>query len=262
MWALSRAVHLVKYLWQAKRPHQMHSPYLYDLLTFMHDAQRHYYAFDHIEAQRHVLLRNNATVPGEDYGAGSHKLSTGSRPVRDIARTSLSSPTRCRMMFRLIVYTRPACILEMGTSLGIMTAYLAKVSDKATVHTLEGHAGRMNIAQDVARELRLHNIIFHQGRFSETLPHILHSGRPIQLALIDGDHRGASLIAYFGQILPCLSDDAVVVVDDIRWSAGMYAAWRSLTQDPAVTCSLDYFSFGMLFIRHAFRGKMHMQILP
>jgi hypothetical protein len=80
--------------------------------------------------------------------------------------------------------------------------------------------------------------------------------------LIDGDHRGSALKNYFNMIKPNLSKDAIVMVDDIRWSAEMYDAWKELIKDQTVTCSLDYFSFGLLFFRTDFLDKVDLKIRP
>jgi predicted O-methyltransferase YrrM len=78
--------------------------------------------------------------------------------------------------------------------------------------------------------------------------------------LIDGDHRGEALKSYFQTIKPRLSQNAIVMIDDIRWSEDMFKAWKDILHDDTVTCSLDYFKFGLLFFRKDFLEKVHFQI--
>jgi hypothetical protein len=50
------------------------------------------------------------------------------------------------------------------------------------------------------------------------------------------------------------------MIDDIRWSADMYDGWKELLRDSDVTCSLDYFTFGLLFFRREFKENLRLQI--
>lgn len=244
----------------AKTPAHIHSPYLFELLQFIHDPARLYYAFDAIEHLRAKLLQRDDEIENVDYGAGS-KIK-GGRTIKKLAKTSVSSPRKCQTLFRLIAYQKPHAILELGTSLGIMTAYLAAAREEATVHTIEGNPSLSTIAQDNAGRLALKNIVFHTGRFSDILPELIENPCSIDFILIDGDHRGDALREYFTMLKPALSSNAIVMIDDIRWSEDMYEAWKAILQDPDVTCSLDYFSFGLLFFSKDFLDKVHLRIKP
>ncbi|HLF65518.1 MAG TPA: class I SAM-dependent methyltransferase [Saprospiraceae bacterium] len=244
----------------AKTSAQIHSPYLFALLQFIHDRTRRYYVFDTIEQVRAELMRRDDEVENVDYGAGS-KIKRR-RTVKAVAQTSLSSAAQCQTIFRLITYQKPHTILELGTSLGIMSAYLAAVNKETTVHTVEGNPSLSAIASDIASRLGLTNITFYTGRFSVLVPKLTEIIDKIDFLLIDGDHRGESLKEYFMMLKPILSINAIVMIDDIRWSADMYIAWNAILQDTDVTCSLDYFSFGLLFFQKDFLDPIHVKIMP
>lgn len=127
---------------------------------------------------------------------------------------------------------------------------------------MEGNPALSTIAKKIAASLHLSNITYYQGRFQDLLPDFLATHKSIDFVLIDGDHRGDALKTYFNMIKPHLSKEAIVMIDDIRWSAGMYEAWKELIQDPDVTCSLDYFSYGLLFFRADFLDKVNLKIAP
>lgn len=259
MWRLWQVFQFIGFLLHAKRPEQVHSPFLFNLLPFIHDKSRHYYVYDVIEHERVQLLKNHDAVEEVDFGAGSKV--DGRRSIRDIAKTSLSSPVKCQTIFRLIVHQQPQIILELGTALGIMSAYLAS-AHSAQVHTMEGNPALSSIAQGIASRLELKNVIAYQGRFQDTLPKFLAYHKSLDFVLIDGDHRGSALKTYLNMIKPHLSKNAIVMIDDIRWSADMFDVWKQIIQDPQVTCSLDYFTFGLLFFRTDFRDKVNLKILP
>jgi predicted O-methyltransferase YrrM len=66
------------------------------------------------------------------------------------------------------------------------------------------------------------------------------------LIFIDGHHDGNALIAYIAQLKPFLTEESVLILDDIRWSASMYKAWEELKKDPFFHLSIDLFRCGML----------------
>ncbi len=263
MWRLQQVTELIRYLTQARTPAQMHSPFLFDLLMFIHDESREYYVFDKIEKQRARLLAVETVIPTIDLGAGSRRAERKTnRTVRQIAKTSLSTSVKCRMTFRLLAHETPQTVLELGTSLGIMTAYLAAAGNYATVHTVEGNPDLSAQAAGVAAALNLENIRFHTGAFDKVLPSLLPALKSLDFVLIDGDHRGDALLRYYQVIEPYLSEDAILMIDDIRWSPGMFGAWAQLQRAPDIHCSLDYYWFGLLFRRKEFKQPVHYQIIP
>ena len=55
---------------------------------------------------------------------------------------------------------------------------------------------------------------------------------PIDLFFNDGHHDRDAVINYFEKVLPYLSKNAVIVIDDISWSPGMKSAWMEIENDP------------------------------
>ena len=71
-------------------------------------------------------------------------------------------------------YYQPNTILELGTSLGLTTAYLAKARKKAKVYTFEGSPEIGKAAKNTFKSLRrLKTSELVQGNFNETLPETL-----------------------------------------------------------------------------------------
>jgi predicted O-methyltransferase YrrM len=258
MWIFRKGIQFIHYLLVAKTPSQVHSPFLFELLPLIHDTERHYYVFNEIEEIRRELLNNNQRIEPMDFGAGSKVKHR--RTLADIAKTSLTPTARCQILFRLITYQKPRTILELGTSLGITTAYLAAASQESSVYTIEGNPALSALAASVAEQLSLKNISFHTGKFTDVLPVLLKKIPPPELILIDGDHRGEALLSYYQMMKGRFLTHTVIVVDDIRWSEDMYAAWETLQADKDVTCALDCFSFGMLFFRNEFKDTVRLMI--
>lgn len=236
---------------------KLHSPYLYALFSHAFDNSDSYYAFDSIEAIREQLLGDNNPVGGNDLGTGSR----GPVTISGIASNSLSSARHCAFRFRLVQFLKAEKILELGTSLGISASYLGVAAGPGQVWTLDGNGELLEIARLVAKKMERKNIHFVQGDFGETMEKVLEDMGTVDFAILDGNHRMDSTMEYFDLILPYLTDRAVVLVDDIRWSGGMFTAWKTLIDMPAVTASVDLYRYGLLFFSKDFREKQHYKLV-
>ena len=70
----------------------------------------------------------------------------------------------------MVQYYQPENILELGTSFGITTAYLACGNEGAKVYTCEGAKQIASIAEKNFTQLNIKNITLVQGDFVTTLP--------------------------------------------------------------------------------------------
>jgi predicted O-methyltransferase YrrM len=246
----------LKYRASAKGKHGVHSPFVYHLLEEILVPGKDFYAFEQIEEQRSKLLHNGSVINVTDYGAGSKSLSGSQRAVRDIARRSLKAPKYAQILFRLIVDNQPNTIIELGTSLGITSLYMAAARPTAEVITFEGCPEISKIAASVFEEHGQSNIRQVIGPFRETLVPTLEAITNVDLAFVDGHHLKAPTIEYTRAIMDRCHENSVIVLDDIHWSAEMKEAWDEiLTWDEVIT-SVDLFEMGLIFLDPS-REKQH-----
>ena len=178
-----------------------------------------------IESLRSELKTNTEVVPVVDYGAGS----TGSTStVSGIAQRSLKRPKHARALAALSAHLGSSSTLELGTSLGLTSAYLARHSE--TLTTVEGNPNILALAQSHWAQLGVANVRSFSGEFDATWEAF--ADREYDLIFIDGNHRGEALIRYVEKSLPLLHPDGVMVCDDIHWSPGMEEAWEHLVACP------------------------------
>lgn len=240
-----RLRHYLRYFLRAKGPHGVHSPFVYQLVEEVLNDQREFYAFEVLEAQRKKLLASDEVIQVTDLGAGSKVLKGDQRRVGDIAKTAVKAPKYARMLFRLIAHEKYTSVLELGTSLGITTAYLASAAQK--VVSLEGCPQHLRIASQVADDLGLTGrMTFLNGDFDDLLVHPAVQAE-FDLIFIDGNHRGDALLRYFRKLRPLLRDGGCFVIDDIHWSADMFETWEQLRRDEHFELSIDLFELGLLF---------------
>ena len=128
------------------------------------------------------------------------------------------------MLYRIVNYYQPANILELGTSLGITTSYLAKGNEQGSVFTCEGSAAIAAIAKKNFDQLQIKNIWLTQGDFAKTLQPLLNQTGKIDLAFIDGNHRKEPTLDYFDLLLNSSTSSTIFIFDDIHWSREMEAA--------------------------------------
>ncbi|HVG40944.1 MAG TPA: class I SAM-dependent methyltransferase, partial [Chitinophagaceae bacterium] len=181
--------------------HGMHSPFVFDFIKNVLNNKAHYKPPRSVENLRTELLKNGQTIQVEDFGAGSRNKSAAHRKVRTLAKNAVKPKKYGQLLYRIVKHYKPKTIVELGTSLGITTAYLAMANLSAKVTTIEGSAEIQKIAANNFNTLRLNNIESLTGNFDVQLPHVLAKIATVDLAYIDGNHRLQPTLNYFDVFL-------------------------------------------------------------
>jgi len=218
----------LKFLTKARTKYYLHSPFVYELAENVLYDKRWYYAFDDIENLRKELLKSSETIVVEDYGAGSTVSNAKERKISQLAKHVATPPKVGRLLFDLAKHLQVKNVLELGTSLGIGTMYLAAANRKAKIWTVEGSPKIAQKAQRHFSQNKFQNIHTHTGTFEKTLPNILKKLSSLDLVFFDGNHRKEPTIDYFEQCLPFAHNNTLFVFDDIHWSEGMEARQKKI----------------------------------
>ena len=234
---------------KAVSKHKVHSPFVFDLIVDVFENDNSYYAFPAVELIRKKLLLTKRTLTVEDKGAGSRVFKSNQRKIKDIVKHSAQEPKYAQLLFKLVNYYQPNTILELGTSLGLTTTYLAKARKKAKVYTLEGSPEICKAAKNTFKSLLVKNVQLVQGNFNETLPETLPKITVLDFAFFDGNHQKKPTLDYFHQCLEKSNEHSVFVFDDIHWSDEMTEAWEEIKSHSEVTLTIDIFQFGIVFFR-------------
>ena len=216
-----------------------------------------YYDFDSLNELRKQLLKNNKTLTVNDFGAGSKKLTSNTRSIKQITKYGIAQKKQAEFLYRLVNFLNPNSIIELGTSVGLTTLYLAKATPKATVYSLEGSNALVEFSGTLFKQEACANIKQLTGNFNDTFPQLLNSLPCIDFLYIDGNHAYEPTMHYFELALQKKTVQSVFVFDDINWSEGMQRAWKAIYQHEDVTLSLDFFNFGIVFFRKENREKEH-----
>jgi predicted O-methyltransferase YrrM len=221
----------------------IHSPYMYKFAQYVVYEKNSYYIFERIEHIRKLLVHSDEKIAVTDFGTGV----SSTRNVSDIAIRAIKPARYAQLLYRIVNYAKATTILELGTSLGITTAYLASVARRSRCVTMEGCPEIANIAGENLRQLGLDNVTIVKGNIDENLHAVLETFESIDFIFIDANHRYDAVMNYFNQCLNKINANTIMVVDDIHWSDGMQQAWKEIQQHAAVTSTMDLFHSGIVF---------------
>ncbi|MEO6316960.1 MAG: class I SAM-dependent methyltransferase [Chitinophagaceae bacterium] len=240
--------------------HGIHSPFVFDFVTRVLNDKRKFSAYHKIEGCRSKLLSDRRLLDIDDFGAGNASGARKHRTVQEIAKNAAKSKKFGQLLFRIAHYYQPACIVELGTSLGLSAAYLALGHPAAKLITCEGAASVAAVASENFASLNIANIKIINGNFDDTLPPLLQDLENIDLAFIDGNHRRIPTLSYFKKLQSKTGRPGMLIFDDIHWSKEMEAAWQEIKNDPDVMLTIDLFFVGLVCYSAAFKRKQHFVI--
>lgn len=249
----------LKHRLTAKSRHGTHSPFVYKLTDEVIYDFNTKTDYKNIEAQRKKLFNDDSLITVTDLGAGSHLNKDRTKKVKEIAKNALKSPALAQLIYRLAKDSNPSSIIELGTCLGITTAYLSKACPDADVVTIEGCPETAKVAHRNFRELDLDNVELQVGNFDVLLPEVIAGRERLDFVYIDGNHRKDATLNYFNWCLPKVHDGSLLIFDDIYWSKGMKEAWTEIKNHPDVTVTIDLFWIGLVYFRKG-QVKEHFKI--
>jgi predicted O-methyltransferase YrrM len=248
---ISLVVSYIKHQLRAGNAHSIHSPFVFDLYTQAIRPQSDS-DFDLVEVEdlRNRLRKDTTEIEVLDLGAGSRINKSNRRKISDISRNAEKPARFGRLFYRLAQKLNPQNIVELGTSLGITTAYFAKAVPEASIVTLEGCPETARIARQNFEQLGLNSIDTIVGNIDETLSEQLAKlDGEVDMVFFDANHRLEPTVRYFEEAKKYAGSHTVFIFDDIYWSEEMTQAWEFIKAQPDVTVTVDLFWLGLVFFR-------------
>ncbi len=244
----------------SREGHGVHSPFVFDFIIHVLNDKRNYDCYFKIELLRKELLKTKTIIEVEDFGAGSALIPFKNRIVKEMAASSLKKKKYAQLLFRIAKYYKAKTIIELGTSFGITTSYLASANPDSRVFTFEGahHIARM--AFENFKGAGLKNIELIEGSFEKTLSLVNEKIENLDLLFIDGNHRKKATLEYFDFFVKKSTEHSIFIFDDIHWSGEMEEAWKLIQQDNSVTMTIDLFFMGIVFFSKDFKVKQHFSV--
>jgi len=246
-----RTLKYLKYiiLSQHGRGHGIHSPFVFNLVSRVFRNEIDKSLVYKIEQLRKKMKSDSRSILVNDLGSKSDKAKTKVRKVSAIAGHSPVTLKYGRLLSNMAAEFGSPLIIELGTSLGISTLYMAASCVNANIITIEGCKETAALARQNFVEAGLNNIDILVGSFDEILPGFPSKGIKPGLIFIDGNHRKEAVLKYFNLLSEISDNNTVFIIDDINYSRGMAEAWDELKLHKKVSVSVDIFRMGILFFR-------------
>ncbi|MES2141085.1 MAG: class I SAM-dependent methyltransferase [Bacteroidota bacterium] len=230
------------YSLKAVNEHGVHSPFVFSLLTNIIYNKNEYYSFQKIEKIREELLGSKKNI----------KISKTANPYTLPSKYS-------QLLFRLVNHFMPPQIVEVGTSFGISTAYMASANSKNSIITIEKNQDMAEIAKQNFKHLRLKNIEQKTGNVDAILKVIVANNQNLSFVCFDGDHCKQDVLNHFYLCVEKATEESVFVFENMYLSPELKEAWKEIKNDNRVTVTLDLFFMGIVFFRKT-QVKQHFVI--
>jgi predicted O-methyltransferase YrrM len=249
----------LKYRFHANTLHGTHSPFVYHFLEqtlYQNVSSKN---LNKIELRRTDLLKDQRQIEITDLGAGSQQNNNRIKTIQRIAKTALKQSRFAELYYRIIQSSKPEYIIELGTSLGITSSYMAMASPQK-VYTLEGCPNTLSIAKETFEILQIKNVETIEGNFDDTFPTLLEKLNQVDFIYFDGNHTKSATLHYFNLALSKANENSLFIFDDIYWSEEMIDAWKIIKADPRVSITIDLYFIGLVFFKKG-QAKENFTIL-
>jgi len=241
-----------------RRGHGIHSPHVFEFVNGVLFNGKGWKVQEEVSWVHRVMKKDCSLIPREE-PPGMKGDEDDTRSVSSFVKRASVSPKYGALLYRIARWMEPQAVVELGSGLGISTAYLRAGAPECLFHAVEGGRIRALLAAQVVYRSKLTEVHMHRGDIGEELPHILEEVPGSMLAFVDGNHHYKPTVDYVEQLLKKADGDGIIIMDDIYWSRGMYRAWQELRERPEVRVSVDLYHMGILLLRKDLH-KMHFKI--
>jgi predicted O-methyltransferase YrrM len=230
--------------------HSIHSPFFFDFYTKVLKTAPNNDSFAKLEKLRTDLLSNSSKLTIEPAGS-----KTNARSLSEITHQSVLPQHFSALFYRIIKHLKAKKIVELGTSVGLTTLYLAE-PPQATVYTFEANHTLANVALTNFEYLDKKNVTLIEGEIETSLSDFLQETGKANFVLVDANHTYEGTLKYFNLLMKRIDEKSVIVVNDIHRSPEMELAWQWLTANELVYGSIDLLQCGILFFEPSL-NKQH-----
>jgi len=241
---------LLSYYFKSRTIHSVHSPLVYDMLKDASYTSSDQSKYAPIREVQRELNADTSQVAWKDLGAPSSRP-TRTRTIGSLSKLIGTTPYRGHLLYHLATWLQAQSILELGTGCGISTCYLRAARPDAEIVSVDGQSAAIDIATMCIARMGFEPPTFSVALFQEFFDSI--SVDTYDLVLIDGDHRGKAILETTRRLQKHLRESALLIYDDIYWSADMIDGWSQLCDDKyrhrlfgKPTICLDLFHYGVI----------------
>ena len=181
--------------------------------------------------------RNNATT--KDSGA------LWSGDVRAHFELSSSFGSKGRILTAAVRFGRAQVAVELGTAYGLSAMFLLEAAPELRLTTVELSELQHALASELLTKRYGSRVTCVRSRSQDALAHLTPGS--VDLVFHDAGHSRDDYVGDFGAMLPALTSNAIVLIDDIRWDGRgivredprSYEGWREVVAHPRVAEAVE-----------------------
>jgi predicted O-methyltransferase YrrM len=180
------------------------------------------------------------------FSVDEHGLARAAPTVAPVARHVQTGvgPRGGILLRRLVTGIGARRILELGTNTGFSGCYFLSAPTRPSLVTVEGSLAMCTIARANLERFSADFVVMHR-LFDQAIGELVAAGERFDCVYIDGQHEHRATLHYAGRVAPLVNPGGTLIFDDLRWSSGMFDAWRDICSSPAYRLTIDYAAKGV-----------------
>ena len=227
------------------RGHGIHSPFVYSFITDVLRNGRNIPEPSRIIEWHRLVRKDKEYMDPGSFGEGPRLGGKPGKKIGQIARISGIRFKYGKLLHRIVAVYKPEHITELGTGLGLSTAYLASGNPGSGTISIEGSELKAGFAFRQMKKLGLQNVEIINSDFDTVLENLeIFSSH---LIFIDGNHNYEACLRYYRHFRQYASEGLILIFDDINWSRSMNRAWYEICGDNIPAVCIDLFFMGIVF---------------
>ena len=211
-----------------RKGHGVHSPFVYNFITKIIEEKATFYAFDEIEKHRKEILsqKNSLSI---------------------LTAKETQSPKYGALLFRIVNFFKCQTVLQIGSSTGIMSLYLAMASKHCNCFALEERQNLLNTIRDFALAHNLNKLHCIEGSLKEALIRLQSVSTKADLIFINQLPESMIAEELLSLCRPLRHKETILIVNEIKRNKSMKKLWMAMRNHPQTRVSIDLFALGILF---------------
>lgn len=231
----------MKYWLFKEDAHSLQSSIVYALYTKALTSKNTSIDPEIIALKRQHLV--DQTVVHQKFGSYSERPKN--TKIGTIAKRGVSSFHDSLILKSLIIYAGSKNVLELGSSIGLNAIVLAQGVD-VSVTSIDIDPQLIAIAQRNAQLLDLEASINFVNADADHFIDKMHKEEVrFDFIYIDANHTFDATIRYYEKLKSLLSQQGIMVFDDINWSKPMNNAWGEIKNDVKQGVILENYNMGI-----------------
>jgi predicted O-methyltransferase YrrM len=212
-----------------RKGYGVHSPFVYSLITKVIEEKASFYAFDEIEKLKTEMI-----------AAGN--------PLSRLTAHETQHRNYGALLFRIVNFFKCKNVLQLGSSTGIMSLYLAMASSEhCNCYALEERRGLLEAAKTFSSNRRLNRLHFIEGKYEEELKLLQASKIQADLLFINGMSDSLETEKTINLCTPFIYNKTILIIDNIMKNEKMKELWKKIKNNPQTRVSIDLCALGIIF---------------